>query len=84
LTILTFIDDPELPLLLLYHLSSRSLFAISWAMIGPLPPTLLLMIRFIFFRSLTPRASTEVDLKMKLEVAKGLDFKMKSEVTALL
>jgi hypothetical protein len=53
-------------------------------MIGPLPPALLLMIRFIFFRRLTPRASTEVDLKMKLEVAKGLDFKMKSEITVLL
>jgi len=42
------------------------------------------MIRFILFLRLTPRTSTEVDLKMKLEVAKGLDFKMKSEVTALL
>jgi len=49
-------------------------------MIGPLPPALLLMIKFMFFCRLTPRASTEVDLKIKLEVAEGLSFKMKSEI----
>jgi hypothetical protein len=42
------------------------------------------MTRFIFSRRLTPRASTEVDLKMKLVVAEELDFKMKSEITVLL
>jgi hypothetical protein len=30
-----------------------------------------------------PRASTEVDLKMKLEVAKGVNFKMKSDITIM-